>query len=306
MTSASTHTPDGPAAALPPTVTSRTTSTGLEVLTVDNAHGTAEVYLQGAHVTAWTPAGEDPVLWLSSASAFEPGVPVRGGIPICFPWFGAREGHPDAPAHGYARRSVWTLVDALDDRDGTLLRLALAAPSDPGLADLTGLDALYEVRVGRTLDVALTVTSTRDVPVRFEEAQHTYLQVHDVEAVSVHGLEETTYLDKTAAPGTDPVRAAEGAALVPRGQVDRVYRGTSGPVRVVDGARTVVVTKTSSDSTVVWSPGAVVAAGMRDMGEGEWRQMLCVETANVGEHAVVLEPGRSHTLGSSYEVVTQI
>lgn len=299
-------TTDSPAPALPPTVTSRTTSAGLEVLTVDNAHGTAEVYLQGAHVTAWTPAGEDPVLWLSSASAFEPGVPVRGGIPICFPWFGARDGHPEAPAHGYARRTVWTLVGAHDDHEATVLRLALAAPADPALADLSGLDAFYEVRVGRTLDVALTVTSTRDVPVRFEEAQHTYLRVLDVEATLVHGLEEVAYLDKTAAAGTDPHRTPEGAPLVPSGQVDRVYLGTSGPVQVVDAARTVRVTKSSSQSTVVWSPGADVAAGMRDMGAGEWRQMVCVESANVGDHAVVLEPGRSHTLASSYEVLPQV
>ncbi|ACZ22120.1 aldose 1-epimerase-like enzyme [Sanguibacter keddieii DSM 10542] len=299
-------TTDSTAPALPPTVTSRTTPAGLEVLTVANAHGTAEVYLQGAHVTAWTPAGEDPVLWLSSASAFEPGVPVRGGIPICFPWFGARDGHPEAPAHGYARRTVWTLVGAHDDHETTVLRLALAAPADPALADLSGLDALYEVRVGRTLDVALTVTSTRDVPVRFEEAQHTYLRVLDVEATAVHGLEEVAYLDKTAAAGTDPHRTPEGAPLVPSGQVDRVYLGTSGPVQVVDAARTVRVTKSSSQSTVVWSPGAEVAAGMRDMGPGEWREMVCVESANVGEHAVVLEPGRPHTLGSSYEVLPRV
>jgi len=121
----------------------------------------------------------------------------------------------------------------------------------------------------------------------------------------VHGLEDVAYLDKTALPGTDPHRAPERAPLVPCGQVDRVYLGTSGPVHVVDAARTVRVTKSSSQSTVVWSPGADVAAGMRDMGVGEWRQMVCVESANVGEHAVVLEPGRSHTLGSSYEVLPQ-
>lgn len=291
--------------ALPPSVTARTTTSGLEVLSVDNAHGTADVYLQGAHVTAWAPAGHDPVLWLSTASAVEPGVPIRGGIPICFPWFGALDGHPDAPAHGYARRSVWTLVDARDEDDATVLRLALAAPLDADLAEHAGLDALYEVRVGRALDVALTVTSTRDVPVSFEAAQHTYLRVHDVETTAVHGLEGTAYLDKTAAPGTDAHRPPAGVPLVPSGQVDRVYLGTSAPVRVVDAARTVQVTKRWSETTVVWSPGAHVAAGMQDMGPGEWQHMLCVEPSNVGALAVELQPGGSHTLGSSYEVVRE-
>lgn len=287
---------------LPPTVSLRTTPSGLDVLSVENAHGTAEVYLQGAHVTAWTPAGHEPVLWLSSASAFAPGVPVRGGIPVCFPWFGAREGHPDAPAHGYARRSVWTLEAAHEEAGATVLRLALAAPEDDDLAELGGLDATYEVRVGRTLEVALTVTSRRDVPVRFEEAQHTYLRVQDVEATTVHGLEDVAYLDKTSPSGTAPRRGPDGAPLVPSGQVDRVYLGTSAPVRVVDATRTVRVTKTASQSTVVWSPGSEVAARMGDMGAGEWRQMLCVETANVGAHAVELEPGASRTLRSAYEV----
>lgn len=291
------------APALPPTVTSRTTPTGLEVLTVQNAHATAELYLQGAHVTAWTPAGEEPVLWLSSTSPFEPGVAIRGGIPLCFPWFGAREGHPGSPAHGYARRTTWTLVEAHDDEHGTVLRLALPAPTDVDLAGYAGLVVHYEVRVGRVLDVALAVSNGGDAPVRLEAAHHTYLRVHDVETTSVHGLEDAAYLDKTAAPGTDPLRAPEGGPLVPRGQVDRVYLATTSPVRVDDGGRSVLVTKRSSETTVVWSPGAEVAARMADVGAGEWQQMVCVETSDVGEHAVVLLPGESCSVESSYEVL---
>lgn len=296
-------TPDSTAPALPPTVTSRTGPGGLDVLTVENDHGTAEVYLQGAHVTAWAPTGEEPVLWLSSTSAFEPGAAIRGGIPICFPWFGPRAGRPGSPAHGYARRTVWTLVDAHDDEEGTVLRLALPAPTDADLAEYAGLVVHYEVRVGRTLDVALAVSNAGDAPVRVEEAQHTYLRVDDVEATSVYGLEDVAFVDKTAPADTEGLRAPEGETLVPQGQVDRVYLATSGPVQVDDGTRTLRVTKRSSETTVVWSPGAEVAARMADMGEGEWRQMVCVETSNVGAHAVVIEPGQSRTLGSSYEVL---
>lgn len=299
------------ATALPPTVTARTTPSGLDVLTVSTVHGTAEVYLQGAHVTAWTPAGEAPVLWLSSASAFEPGVPIRGGIPLCYPWFGPLGDDPAAPAHGFARRVPWTLVDVTEPSTGeTVLTFTLRTPGSddlPGfgaaLDAFAGLEARYVVTVGPALSVALTVTNLGESAVTFEEAQHTYLRVHDVETTRVAGLEDVGFSDKTAASAAEASRDPEGATLVPTGQVDRVYRGTTAPVRVDDGERTLVVAKTGSESTVVWSPGAAVAAGMADMGPGEWRQMLCVETCNVGEHAVTLAPGESHTLGSTYTVV---
>lgn len=297
--------PDSTPSTLPPTTTVRTTSSGLDVVTVVNEHGTAEVYLQGAHVTRWEPAGHEPVLWLSSASAFEPGVPIRGGIPICFPWFGARADDPDSPAHGFARRLAWTLVDAFDGEGGTVLRmrLALGEVALPALETFAGLEALYEVSVGSSLRVALTVTNAGESPVRFEEAQHTYLAVRDVHETEVRGLEAVGYVDKTvAAEAGAPPHGPDGVSLVPHGQVDRVYLGTSAPVTVDDGDRTVVVTKESSLDTVVWSPGAEVAARMRDVAGAEWQGMVCVETANVLEHAIVLDPGESHTLGSTYTV----
>lgn len=297
---------DGPAPTLPltlpPTVTSSRTASGLDVLSVVNTYGSAEVYLQGAHVTAWTPAGEAPVLWLSSASSFEPGVPIRGGIPLCFPWFGPRAGHPDAPSHGYARLSPWALVEASDDEEGTVLTFSLTTPADLAVAAFAGLQALYQVRVGRSLTVVLTVTNVGDAPVTFDEAQHTYLQVRDVESTEVSGLEEAGFYDKAAASPDDARRASSGVPLVPSGQIDRVYLGTRAPVRVDDGERTLVVTKTGSDATVVWSPGADVASRVRDIGPGEWRQMVCVETCNVGDHALTLAPGESHALGSTYTV----
>lgn len=297
---------DGPAPAppltLPSTVTARRTDSGLDVLSVTNAHGSAEVYLQGAHVTGWTPTGEDPVLWLSSASSFAPGVPIRGGIPLCFPWFGPRAGDPEAPSHGYARLVPWTLTAASDDDEGTVLTFRLAVPADHAVADFEGLQADYEVRVGRSLTVVLTVTCTGDTPVTFEEAQHTYLQVRDVESTTVSGLEDAGYHDKAAASPADARRPAAGVPLVPSGQVDRVYLGTTTPVSVDDGERTLVVTKTGSASTVVWSPGAEVAGRVADIAAGEWRQMVCVETCNVGDAALTLAPGESHSLGSTYTV----
>lgn len=280
---------------------------GLACVLVETPHATAEVYLHGAHVTAWQPSGHAPVLWTSAASRFEAGSPIRGGVPICFPWFGPHPEVTDAPAHGWARTTAWELRGAAEDASGAVtLELALT-DSDATRASAWPhrFAATYRVTVGRTLHLELAVTNHDDVPVTLTDALHTYLAVGDVHGVAVEGLEGASYVDKAPAPG-GPADARQGdEPLRFTAETDRVYTSTS-TVRVVDPdlGRTVTVAKDGSRSTVVWNPWVGKARALADLGDDEWPGLVCVEAANVGAAAVTLEPGATHRLAQSLVVAS--
>lgn len=253
-------------------------------------------------MTAWTPLGQEPVLWTSRRSAFAPGAPIRGGIPVCFPWFGPGP-TPDAGLHGFARVTPWTLVDAVESGADVVLTLELrdidvavrAAWPSPFAARLT-------VTVGPTLTLALSITNTGDQPVTFQEALHTYLAVGEVGDVTVTGLEDLPFTDRLG-PGDQP--PARGALRI-AAETDRVYP-QPGTIVVDDPAlgRTLSVTASGSGNAVVWNPWVAKAAAMADFGDDEWREMLCIETCNVLDRSVTMAPGASHTMTATYAVTTR-
>lgn len=275
---------------------------GLAALRVDDARfGSATVALHGAHVLSWVPAGGAEVLWLSPLSAFTEGTAVRGGVPLCFPWFGGGPDGTARPSHGYARIRTWQLVDAVRTEHGTVLTLDLAA--DPG-ADAWGrsIAATYRVTLGTALRLELEMRNDGEAPAAVEAALHTYLAVSDVRTVAVHGLGGAAYLDRLGGP--EPVRQADDVLHL-TGETDRIYQGTDATVVVEDPAlgRRLSVAKHGSSSTVVWNPWSATAAAMADLGPG-WTAMLCVETADVREHAVPLAPGTRHTMTAVIEATT--
>ncbi|SDB80029.1 glucose-6-phosphate 1-epimerase [Raineyella antarctica] len=281
-------------AALPSSVTVTEGRGGLTALTVDTARCRAEVYLHGAHVTAWQPAGQSPVLWMSEASAFAADQPIRGGIPVCAPWFGTGRDGDKAPAHGWFRVSPWQLTGA-EDNDGTV-RLTLHL--DGAAAGHPGIEADYVVGFGDELTLELTVTTAEDLVL--EEAFHTYLAVGDIEQVTVEGLDGCSYVDK--APGGSPDNTQSGDVTF-TGETDRVYAHT-GSARVVDPAngRAITLAKAGSGATVVWNPWTAKAAAMPDFGDDEWPGMVCLEAVNALAGAVELAAGGQHTLQATYSV----
>lgn len=272
-------------------------------LSVEGRHGAAQIYFQGAHVTAWRPTGADaPVLWMSRESQFEAGKPIRGGVPICFPWFGAHATDAAAPGHGFARLREWTLVDAREDDQGVVsvtLELAsadIAPPQWPHAFRMT-----HRITVGTTLTMALTVSNPGAEPFSFEEALHTYFAVQNVREVAVTGLDGVEYLDKVTGlsrhrQGPDPIRFT--------GETDRIYLDTRAACVIHDPGkrRRITIAKDGSDATVVWNPWIAKARAMPDFGDGEWPEMVCVETGNVNVHRRTLAPGGTHTMTATIEV----
>lgn len=246
----------------------------------------AEVYLHGAHVTSWTPAGADrDALFLSANADFGDGKAIRGGIPVIFPQFAA-EG--PLPKHGFARDRAWRLV-AGERPDQALFELA----DTPETRAIWNHAFRAELRVtvsGAALEVALTVQNTGDTPFSFTAALHTYLRVDDIARTVLRGLRGTRIRDKVA--GGDRVEEADELRIA--GEVDRVYLDAPPSLEMVDGERRMTIQSNGFPDTVVWNPGAALAARLADLEPGGERRMLCVEAAAVGT-PVHLEPGARWT-----------
>jgi glucose-6-phosphate 1-epimerase len=261
----------------------------------------ATVYLQGAHLTNWKPTGQEPVLYLSSRTALKPGKAIRGGVPICFPWFGGRSDGQAGPSHGFARTQPWELAFAAvlpDAGSGDRLQMTFVlGPTEESRG--LGFDhfrVAYEVLVGRELRLRLTVANTGDKPLHYEEALHSYFRVGDVRKTAIEGLSGTEYVDKR--DGNAAKQSGPGPVVLERFS-DRVYRPTTAALTVKDSVwgRELAIQKQGSATTVVWNPWEDGSAALADMGAGEWPGFVCVEAANTAENGITLEPGTAHTLG---------
>lgn len=276
---------------------------GLDYIEIDNDYATAKIALQGAHIMAWQPKSQKtPVLWLSSNARYVQGRSIRGGIPICWPWFGAHPTDGTLCPHGFARVMPWQLIDAETVKNGaTRLVLQMLEPAEskrqltyPYLLTIT-------VTVGDTLRIDLATTNKADHPFMVGEALHTYFQVSDVASIHIHGLEDALYADKVY----NYERRVESNDVRFNGEFDRVYLNTNADCVIHDPGlnRQIRIAKSGSQSTVIWNPWQDKAQQMADMGTpDEWRNMICVETANALENSVVISPNRTHTMSVEYSV----
>jgi glucose-6-phosphate 1-epimerase len=287
---------------LPGVVAITTDAGGLNRVVITNAHAQAEIHLMGAQCTRFQPVGEQPVLWLSAYSRFSAGVPIRGGIPLCWPWFGAHPMRADLGAHGFARTAQWTLERTAIEAGGeTTVELTLA--SSPATRTLWPHDFHLSlvITVGAALSLALTVRNTGVEAFTCDEALHTYLTVADVRAVSITGLQGTTYIDKVR----QGQQFRQDQPLAIDAEIDRIYLDTTATVDVMDPGlqRTLRVAKSGSSATVVWNPHIAKAKAMADFGDQEWLRMLCVETANVSRHALTIAAGEVHVTRMTLSLV---
>jgi glucose-6-phosphate 1-epimerase len=269
---------------------------GLIRANVHTPEAKATVYLQGAHLTAWQPAGEEPVIFLSSKTDLAPGKPIRGGVPVVFPWFANDskpdrvDGHP-GPAHGFARVQDWSLDKVERSGGGLKLVLTLGPTAMSRSMGYDGFLLTMEFEIGKTLTMSMTVKNTDSTPMLFEDAFHTYYKVADIHEVAVHGLEETAFIDKTDA---FKVKPAEHASVRFSKKEDRIYNGTTADCVIEDvaGRRKIRLHKSGSKTTVVWNN----FAAMPDLGEWDWHEYVAVETANAGRDSITLAGGASATL----------
>lgn len=262
---------------------------GYPLIHINNAAATATMALHGAHLIHFAPHDEAPVIYTSSDAIYREGIAIRGGIPICWPWFGA---HPasekNLPAHGYARTSLWQLTSTESDKSSTRLRFELPAQAD----DL--LSATLEVTIGRELSIALTSTNGGTEDQLISEALHSYFYVGDCRQCHITGLDGSSYIDTTGSAKTTQQQTGDIAFA---GEVDRIY-GSHQTVVVVDPVhqRRINIAKTNSGSTIIWNPGQQKGEAMGDLTHDEIYHFVCAESGNVGEQSIFLAAGTSHTL----------
>jgi glucose-6-phosphate 1-epimerase len=263
---------------------------GLEVVELETPASTCSVALHGAQVLSFTPRGGRDWLWVSERARWNVGSALRGGVPICFPWFGPHPTEPGFPAHGFARTRVWRLV-GVDEVAGARLRAVFELQADDQSAPLFpyAFRARHTVIAGDDLQLSFEVVNDGDVPFAFEVALHSYFAVTEVGAISVVGLGGATYVDKVAG-GERRRQADEPLRIV--GEVDRVY-GRGGPVMLVDPGppRSLRIEPSGAASTVVWNPGPEKARALSDVDPDAFQRFVCLESGDVGDGRVTLPPG---------------
>ena len=264
---------------------------GLPKLQITTEWSAAEIYVHGAHVTQFQKHGEPPLLFLSKQSRFQPDAPIRGGIPIIFPWFGKPVGR--SGQHGFARNRSWTLQEITTPAPGTI-SARFRLPLDLELGD-GRVVVDYLVTIGQTLTAELSVTNHSARTFDFENCLHTYFAVGDINTLRVVGLQGVDYLDSLEGHR----RKTEASdAIHFTGEVDRTFINTRHRVDIHDPAwrRLIRVEKTGGASTVVWNPWIAKAKAMTDFGNEEYQSMVCVESGNVATNQIALPPEETATL----------
>ncbi len=276
----------------------------LQTVAVKNKHAAAELSLYGAQLLSFIPAGKKDILWMSEKSLFEEGKAIRGGIPLCFPWFGPHLADKEKPQHGFGRLQSWTVEKVKETADGgTIVCLSLTASAASLQMWAYQFKATAEFHFGKRLEVKLVVSNTGNSSFEYSDALHTYFNISDIKNISVEGLQDAVYYD---AFGTDLLQQEE-ALLHFTKETNRRYVNTISNCIIHDKkfGRKISVGKTGSKVTVVWNPGEATTKTIADMAPDGYKTFVCVEPANAypGIDIIHLEPGQNHTLSTIIEII---
>ena len=272
------------------------------MIDIDNQYAKARISSHGGQVLSYHPKGQtEDVLFLSDKAIYQPGKAIRGGIPICWPWFGGDVSGFGRPAHGFVRNVPWDILATMENNDGsTSVKLGLTN-TDESLAIWPMLfELILDITVGEQLTLALTTKNTDSKNLTITQALHTYLNVGDINQVLVTGMDTVSYLDKLE----DYAEKKQAGNIVVDKETDRVYQNVPNKTVLVDKAlnRTITVSSLASNSTVIWNPWIASTAKLSDMDDDSYKQFLCIETANVFDDKVTITAGESHTLTAIFEV----
>ena len=278
---------------LPPGVRAIDIAPGLPGLAFSHPAFTATLSLYGGQLLDFTPAGGQPLLYLSPQSHFAEGKAIRGGIPLCWPWFGPHPHDATLPQHGVARTAMWTVSAVAPSDDG--FHVKLAGPR------YGTLEASLTLQLGTGVDIALTTRNVGSESVNISAALHSYLAVSDIRTIQLQGLGSARCHDKLSGDSvTLPAGPWQFSAAT-----DAVV-AHAGPCSLADAQwqRSIAIASSGSASTVVWTPWQQGAANMRDLPDDGWQHFLCVEATNAGSDSRELAPGASHTLRQQLRLQT--
>jgi len=265
---------------------------GFPYLEIQNKHAEAKIALQGAHLFHYKMKHKPALLWLSKASYFEEGKAIRGGVPICFPWFGKNKEDPSLAQHGFARTSLWRVRLEEELSDGsTHVRLELTSSTETLALWSYTFKLALDITIGKELTMALTTTNTDTNPFEISTALHTYFYVSNIDTIVIEGLDNRVYYNNL-----DGKNYTQKGDIYVDQEIDRVYLDSSETVTLFDADTKVKIQQEGSNSMVVWNPWQDKSKQMADMYDDGYENMVCIESCNAREDARVLNPGEIHVL----------
>jgi glucose-6-phosphate 1-epimerase len=260
------------------------------IFEIDHPTCVARVALHGAHVMSWRPVYEDEVLYLSPDAVFKEGKAIRGGLPICWPWFNAHPTNPEMPSHGIARTRFWNFVSASASDEGVVLNFDM----------IDGIwNAAVTLKLGEALEVILETRNPNEIPIVISGALHPYFALSDIEQVRIVNLDGADYLDTVG----EPTQRIQKGPLTFKGEVDSIYDSSSSVLLVDDlSGRTLLIEKNGSPSTVVWNPWVEKSVALSDLPDDGYQKFCCIEPAIANDKAVIVMPGSTYTLSTKISV----
>ena len=269
---------------------------GFIFLDIKNNFATASICLYGAHVTSYQPNNSQDILWMSQKSSFEIGKPIRGGIPVCFPWFGPHKSDPMKPQHGFGRLMVWEVIETGTKESGeTFIELVLCSSVETKVYTPQDFCATITVLVGSKLEISLQVINQSNEVFDYTCALHSYYNVSAIEDIRISGLQGTHYHSQLIDAPNDFVQESQTIEI--HNAETRHYHNTESTCIIEDPnfGRNIQVAKSGSKITTVWNPWAETCAQIGDLPDDGYKTFVCVETVNAFDNVISLQPGESHT-----------
>ena len=270
------------------------TKNRLTKLIATSKNSTLECYLQGAHITSFSPNDSAEILWLSPIARFEQGKAIRGGIPICWPWFGKHPIDSSLPQHGFARNSLFEIVQTTELDNGDLqIRLSMQTNEESLRLWPFKFKLSVIITVGASLSIELKTENTDSQNITITEAIHSYFAIKDISTTQLQGLENTSYydqlLDSDALQANSPVEFTQ--------EVDCIYRAPTNDLLILDdGTPKTKIQQAHGNAVVVWNPWIEKSKSMNDYPNNGYTKMLCVEAANTRYGSIDLSPGEHHSI----------
>ncbi|WP_318472334.1 D-hexose-6-phosphate mutarotase [Photobacterium leiognathi] len=264
---------------------------GISIIRVIHPLAEAGISLHGGHLIWFKPAGEKDIIWLSENAEFDTQKAIRGGIPVCWPWFGKA----GTPSHGFARTSQWTLQEHRENENGVIVSLQLEDNEETRALWPYKFNNVLTFEIGTELKVSLTSTNTDSQPWSYGGALHTYFDIADINNIEITGM-GSTYLDST-----QQGKACEGGdVLTFTSETDRVYTQPEVTITINDknNERNILVTNEGHNAAVIWNPWQELSISMGDMADNSFETMVCVEST-IHQPSIELAPGQSHTLATT-------
>lgn len=289
---------------LPKEVTLTTGAGGFEYLHIDNAWAHATISLYGGQILSHHAKTQaHPLTFLSEQAHYQTGKSIKGGAPLCWPWFGIDTTGQERGAHGFARTRNWSLQSCVQHPNGST-HIILELFDSPETQQLWphAFHLETSIIIGNNLHIGLTTHNRNEDPITISQALHTYFAVSDLEGIQVHGLEHTQYIDH-AQDGHKQTKQQNGPVEFTQ-EVDRVYTHTPAQLSITDPQwqRQILIRSTGSHSTVVWNPGQTLCERSADLRDDAYRSFICVETANTAINTIIIQAGHSHTISAEYSI----